>query len=72
MATARKNHKKEQEKLPERDFLREYEEIMKLVGRNMNSIETEWNNNGGRIKKFSLFDKTPTPILSNNSQPFNL
>lgn len=70
--TTEKNTNNEHEKQLERDFFGEYDEIMKLVGRDMNSIETEWNNNGGRIKKFSLFDNTPMPFLSNNSQPNNV
>jgi len=69
MAASKKSKKAE---TPQRDFLNEYNEIMRLAGREMGRIETDWNNNGGRIKKFSLYDKTPTPILSNNSQPFNL
>jgi hypothetical protein len=69
MATKKKSKKAE---TPQRDFFNEYNEIMHIAGREMERIETDWNNNGGRIKKFSLYDKTPTPILSNNSQPFNL
>jgi len=69
MAASKKSKKVE---APQRDFFNEYNEIMRIAGREMERIETDWNNNGGRIKKFSMFDKTPTPILSNNSQPFNL
>ena len=71
MMAAGKNHSKEQEKLPERDFFSEYNEIMKLAGRDLSSIKNEWDNNGGHIKKFSLLEKTATPILTDNLSPFN-
>jgi hypothetical protein len=71
MAATGKNHKKEQEKLPERDFFSEYNEIMKLAGRDLFSIESEWDHGGRQIKKFSLLKATPTPILTDHTNPIN-
>jgi len=48
----------------EMDYLREYNELffkMEML------LESEWNKQGDHIKKFSLFENTPTPILTNNT-----
>ncbi len=51
------------------DFIKEYEEIMNLLHRDMETIKRGWQENGERIKKFTLFKNTPTPILTDHTTP---
>ncbi len=50
-----------------RDFIEEYNEILKIVGRDINSIEYEWKREGDHIKKLTMFDMRETSILTNNT-----
>lgn len=52
-----------------KDFVEDYTEIMKILGKDMQSVENDWNNNGRHIKKFSLLKETPTPILTDHTNP---
>lgn len=63
--------KKEEKEVVKRDFSKEYEEIMRIADRNMEMIEQDWQKNGQHIKKFSLLKNTPTPMLSDHTNPFS-
>lgn len=53
------------QQLDERDFVKEYNDLMELMG-NFTEVSNFDNNEPvGHIKKFSLLKKTPVPILTN-------
>jgi hypothetical protein len=46
------------------DYTKEYNELFLM----MDALrQAEWNKQGDHIKKFSLFENSPTPILTNNT-----
>jgi hypothetical protein len=49
------------------DFTQEYNEIIKLADSEVLSVQPN-SYESGQIKKFTLFDSTPTPILTDHIQ----
>lgn len=49
----------------QRDFIKEYEAFFIKLGYDIKSMEFELRQDGGHIKKCSLFEKSPTPVLTN-------
>ena len=46
------------------DYIKEYNELFLM----MEALrQAEWNKQGDHIKKFSLYENSPTPILTNNT-----
>jgi len=54
-------------KVQEQDFIGKYEEIMRIVKRDMASVEKAWQSNGEHIKKFTLLQEPPYTIQSDNT-----
>lgn len=56
----------EQKQSSERDFEKEYNDLLLLMGRTLDAMKFEWKKDGDHIKKFSLLKDSPTPILTNH------
>ena len=63
----KKSPKKVEPTPKKRDFLKEYQDFLRLWGGDIDSIKFEWTEEKGHIKKFSLLEATPTSILSNHT-----
>ena len=59
-------HKAKSIKKQERDFVKEYNELVAKMHQ-LIQIEREWNRKGDHFHKCSLFEDSPTPILTNNT-----
>jgi ubiquitin len=59
--------KADNQPLATRDFVKEYEEFLQKWGYDINFMKFQWNDGNGHIKKFSLFEKSPTPILTTHT-----
>lgn len=54
-------------KTQDQGFIEKYEEIMRIVKKDMGTIEKAWQSNGGHIKKFTLLQETPFTIQTDNT-----
>jgi hypothetical protein len=62
MKTARAKNKVKSK--TEIDYIKEYNELFLM----MEALrQAEWTKPGDHIKKFSLYENSPTPILTNNT-----
>ena len=62
-----KKNKSIEKKVNDKDLLKQYEELFAQFNFLMNEGKYEWNENGDRIKKFTLYENSPTPILTNHT-----
>ena len=46
------------------DYIKEYNELFLMIEA---LRQAEWSKQGDHIKKFSLYENSPTPILTNNT-----
>lgn len=63
----KKIKQKEVQQLKERDFIKEYYELLVKFGIDIDTVNYRWHENSGHIKRFSLLEKTPTPILTDST-----
>lgn len=72
MANKNMAKKKQTKNNKERDFTKEYAEIFSILGRNSANIVHEWNKEGDRFKKFSLYKESPKTILTTHTIPLKV